>query len=64
MRIAELFIHYNVKRMSVNYTLIIYRKITIILFITTFIHTNTKKANSIYICYSSSYMMPTTVNME
>lgn len=49
MRIAELFIHYNVKKMSVNYTLIIHRKITIILFITTFIHTNAKKANSIYI---------------
>lgn len=49
MWIVELFIYYNVKRMSVNYILIIYRKIIIILFIIIFIYINIKKVNLIYI---------------
>lgn len=64
MWIVELFIYYNVKRMSVNYILIIYRKIIIILFIIIFIYINIKKVNLIYICYLLFYMMFIIVNME
>lgn len=64
MWIVELFIYYNVKRMSVNYILIIYRKIIIILFIIIFIYINIKKVNLIYICYLLFCMMFIIVNME
>lgn len=64
MWIVELFIYYNVKRMSVNYILIIYRKIIIILFIIIFLYINIKKVNLIYICYLLFYMMFIIVNME
>lgn len=63
MWIVELFIYYNVKRMSVNYILIIYRKIIIILFIIIFIYINIRKVNLI-LCYLLFCMMFIIVNME